>query len=98
MKRLVSLLLVLLLMLSAGSRLVGRLYDVGDTVMAGESIGVRQARIGGREVGEVLINGQVVLRVRTSAGGLSPFQRAAIIAGRLAACSGRCLPARFHSA
>lgn len=81
-------LLVLLLILSAGSMLLGRLYVVGDTVMAGESIGVRQARIGGREVGEVLINGQVVLRVRTNAGGLSPFQRAAIIAGRLAACSG----------
>ena len=57
--------------------------------MAGESIGVRQTRIGGREVGEVLVNGQVVLRVRTSAGGLTPFQRAAVIAGRIAACAGK---------
>ncbi|NLA57984.1 MAG: septal ring lytic transglycosylase RlpA family protein [Firmicutes bacterium] len=88
LKRVVSLFLVLFLIASLGGRLVGGLYLVGDTVMASESIGVRQARVAGREVGEVLINGQVVLRVRTSAGGLSPFQRAAIIGGRLASCTG----------
>ncbi len=88
MQRLISLILSLILIFTVGSGLVRELYSVGDVIMAGESIGVRQTRIGGREVGEVLVNGQVVLRVRTSAGGLTPFQRAAVIAGRIAACAG----------
>lgn len=92
MKKLVSLLIVLCLTLPTAGRLAAGIYAAGDTVMAAESIGVRQACIAGREVGEVLINRQVVLRVRASAGGLSPFQRAAIIAGRLAACAGDACP------
>ncbi|NLJ87044.1 MAG: septal ring lytic transglycosylase RlpA family protein [Firmicutes bacterium] len=52
--------------------------------MAGEGVGARQARIGGRDVGEVVIHRRVVLRIRTSAGGLKPFDRAVLIAHRLA--------------
>lgn len=43
----------------------------------------RQASIAGAEVGEVLIDGQVVFRIRTSAGGLSPYERAQTVAERL---------------
>ncbi len=43
----------------------------------------RQATIGGRQVGEVLVDGEVVLRIRTSAGGRSPYQRAQTVADRL---------------
>lgn len=43
----------------------------------------RQATVGGRQVGEVLVGGQVVLRIRTAAGGLSPYRRAQTVAERL---------------
>lgn len=48
-----------------------------------ETVTARRAMIGGREVGEVLIDNQVVFRIRTSAGGLSPYQRAQVVAQRL---------------
>ena len=59
-------------------------YSIQQTVMAGEGVGARQARIMGREVGEVLLHRQVVLRIRTSAGGIDPFERAVVVAHRLA--------------
>ncbi len=59
-------------------------YIVENVVMAGEGVGARQARIGGREVGEVVIHRRVVLRIRTSAGGMDPFGRAVVVAHRLA--------------
>lgn len=43
----------------------------------------RQATIGGQRIGEVLVDDQVVLRIRTSAGGLNPTQRAQVVADRL---------------
>ncbi|NMB25574.1 MAG: septal ring lytic transglycosylase RlpA family protein [Firmicutes bacterium] len=52
--------------------------------MAGEGVGARQARIAGREVGEIVIHRRVVLRIRTSAGGIKPFDRAVVVAHRLA--------------
>lgn len=39
--------------------------------------------IGGQEVGEVLVDGSTVLRLHDTTGGLTPGQRAAIVAGRL---------------
>lgn len=43
----------------------------------------RSAIISGQQVGEVLIDGQVIFRIRTTAGGFSPARRAEIVAQRL---------------
>lgn len=58
---------------------------IGEVVMAAEGVGARQAHIAGRDVGEVVVHNRVVLRLRTPAGGLTPFQRAVIVARRLVA-------------
>jgi hypothetical protein len=79
--------IILVLTFSVGGWFHYPLYSIEDVVMASEGIGARQARIGGREVGEVIIHRRVVLRVRTTAGGLRPFDRAVIIAHRLAGYS-----------
>lgn len=50
---------------------------------ASPAVTARETRLAGRSVGEVLIDGQVVFRIRTSAGGYTPFQRAQIVADRL---------------
>lgn len=52
------------------------------TAAAGEPPAAIGARAAG-PMGEVLVDGQVVLRMRAAAGGLSPVERAAIIAARL---------------
>ena len=85
MKRLVAVLwIILMLIFSVGGWFQYPLYSIENVVMASEGVGARQARIGGREVGEVIIHRRVVSRVRTTAGGLKPFDRAVIIAHRLA--------------
>jgi hypothetical protein len=43
----------------------------------------RSSRIGGDTVGEVLVNGRVALRIREPAGGLTPAERAEIVARRM---------------
>jgi hypothetical protein len=43
----------------------------------------RANRINGQTVGEVLVNGQIVIRMRTSAGGFSAPERARIVAERI---------------
>lgn len=43
----------------------------------------RQAVVSGGQVGEVVSGEDVIFRIRTSAGGLTPFQRAEVVAGRL---------------
>ena len=43
----------------------------------------REVMIEGQSVGEVLLDDQVVFRIRTSAGGYTPFQRAEVVAERL---------------
>ncbi len=53
--------------------------------LAAANVTARQAVIGGRSVGEVLVNNEVVLRIRSSAGGLTPYQRAQRVAQRLEA-------------
>ena len=50
---------------------------------ASPAVTARETRLAGRSVGEVLVDGQVVFRIRTSAGGYTPFQRAQIVADRL---------------
>ena len=53
----------------------------------------------GRNVGEVLLDGRVVLRVRTSAGGLSPYERAQTVSRRLdEAMAAGMRPDEIHSA
>ncbi|HET6946544.1 MAG TPA: hypothetical protein VFJ45_01875, partial [bacterium] len=47
------------------------------------AVTARPAEQSGIRVGEVLVNGQVVLRIREEGGGLSAVRRAEIIAGRL---------------
>lgn len=50
---------------------------------ASPTVNAREASLAGTDIGEVLINGQVVFRIRTSAGGLSPYERAQKVAERL---------------
>lgn len=51
--------------------------------LAQANVSARQATSGGRSVGEVVVNNNVVIRIRTSAGGLTAYQRAQKIASRL---------------
>ena len=58
----------------------------------------RAGFVDGREVGEVLIGRNVVLRVRTSAGGYTPYERAVKVSQRLdAALVGGVKPADIHT-
>lgn len=50
---------------------------------AASMVTARQVMVSGQQAGEVLVNDQVVFRIRTSAGGLSPYQRAQAAAQRL---------------
>lgn len=50
---------------------------------SGLAISARGRIIGGRDVGEVLIAGKVILRIRVAAGGISAGTRAKIVAERL---------------
>lgn len=63
----------------AGSRMAA--------AVAGEehvgAISARRATLNGEEVGELLVNGIVALRIRTAAGGTSAYQRAEMVAYRL---------------
>lgn len=47
------------------------------------NVSVRQGSISGVSTGEVLINGTVVIRMRTAAGGFSAYERATIIGDRI---------------
>lgn len=59
----------------------------------------RATMVDGREVGEVLVDNKVVMRIRTAAGGYSPFERAAKVAQRLdAALKTDLKPGDIHSA
>ncbi|MHB0913523.1 MAG: hypothetical protein ACYC2Y_08760 [Armatimonadota bacterium] len=48
-----------------------------------QNVVARTATIDGIQVGEVVANGDVIFRIRSSAGGLSPYQRAQTVAQRL---------------
>lgn len=80
--------ILLVLALSFGEWSGYPFYSIQQVVMAGEGVGAREARIAGRAVGEVVIHRRVVLRIRTSAGGIKPFDRAVVVAHRLAECLG----------
>jgi hypothetical protein len=49
------------------------------------NISYRASQYNGKQAGDVLVNGQVVMSLRTSAAGLDPLRRAGSIAERLAA-------------
>lgn len=79
----------LLLMLFAGVLCAG-FYMLAGTqgiltspAYASPDATARAATMGGSQVGELLIDDQVALRIRTSAGGLTPFQRAQVVANRI---------------
>jgi len=57
-------------------RLISTAYAATDAV-------AREATIDGRQVGEVIVDGKVVLRIRSAAGGLSAYRRGQIVADRL---------------
>ncbi|MDO8586905.1 MAG: hypothetical protein Q7T82_07675 [Armatimonadota bacterium] len=57
----------------------------------------RSAVIGGATVGEVLLQGKPVLRIRSSAGGLSPVERADVVARRLNSLASASGSLQFHS-
>lgn len=74
--------------LAAGAFWVGTHTGVGPDVAYAQgapSVGHRTAVLNGQTVGEVLVNGQIVIRMRTTAGGMSPADRARIIADRIRA-------------
>ena len=50
---------------------------------AASEVTAKEATIDGSPVGEVYVGNDVVFRIRVSAGGYSPFQRAQFVAGRL---------------
>jgi hypothetical protein len=58
------------------SRLITPAYAATDAM-------AREATIDGRQVGEVVVDGKVVLRIRSAAGGLSAYRRGQIVADRL---------------
>jgi len=53
------------------------------TAYAATNAMAREATISGRQVGEVIVDGDVVLRIRSAAGGLSAYRRGQIVADRL---------------
>lgn len=65
----------------------------------GSRASARQGRDSGQDVGEVWLDGRVVLRVRTSAGGYSPYERAETVSRRLEeALAAGMRPEDIHSA
>lgn len=55
---------------------------------AAQEVMAREVIIAGQQAGEVLVGGQVVFRIRTSAGGLTPYQRAQMAAQRIQSLMG----------
>ncbi len=52
-------------------------------VYAAANATAQETTIGGRQVGEVMVDGKAVLRIRSAAGGLSAFKRSQVVADRL---------------
>lgn len=50
---------------------------------ASAEVMAREVTLDGRQAGEILVGEQVVIRLRTSAGGLTPYQRAQDVAQRI---------------
>jgi len=50
---------------------------------ASQEVTAREVTVDGRQAGEVVVGDQVVIRIRTSAGGLTPNQRAQNVAQRI---------------
>lgn len=74
--------------LAVGAFWVGTHAGAGPDVAYAQgspNVAYRAATLNGQTVGEVLVNGQIVIRMRTSAGGMSPADRARIIADRIRA-------------
>lgn len=59
--------------------------DDGGGTAAAATVSNRTAEIDGAQVGEVLVNEEVVMRLRATAGGMSPGERAMVVASRLLA-------------
>jgi len=59
---------------------------------ASQEVVAREATIAGRQVGEILVGDQIVVRLRTSAGGLSPYQRAQEVAQRIQRVTATSMP------
>lgn len=75
-----------LALLGVGSFWVGTHLGAGSTVAYAQTppeVSDREVMLDGTRVGEVLINGEVVIRMRTDAGGFTAHERAGIIADRL---------------
>ena len=59
------------------------LMSAGASLLAASEASARTRTWGDREEGEVLVNGKVVMRIRSAAGGYSATQRAEAVAARL---------------
>lgn len=58
-------------------------WSQGGTTTTVPQVTSRAATINNMQVGEVLVDGEVVLRIREAAGGYTPLQRAGVVANRL---------------
>ena len=58
-------------------------WSQGGTTTTLPQVTSRAATINNMQVGEVLVDGEVVLRIREAAGGYTPLQRAGVVANRL---------------
>lgn len=87
----------LLLLLITVSAICALLYVPSSTTStpayaASQEVVAREATIAGRQVGEVLVGDQIVVRIRTSAGGFSPYQRAQEVAQRIQGVTATSMP------
>lgn len=87
----------LLLLLITVSAICALLYVPSSTTStpayaASQEVVAREATIAGRQVGEILVGDQIVVRIRTSAGGFSPYQRAQEVAQRIQRVTATSMP------
>ncbi|MHB0935318.1 MAG: hypothetical protein ACYDCO_07100 [Armatimonadota bacterium] len=64
-------------------------WSQGGTTATVPQVTSRTATINNMQVGEVLVDGEVVLRIREAAGGYTAVQRAGVVANRLSAAFAR---------
>ena len=87
----------LLLLLITVSAICALLYVPSSTTStpayaASQEVVAREVTIAGRQVGEILVGDQIVVRIRTSAGGFSPYQRAQEVAQRIQRVTATSMP------
>ena len=83
MKTKILLLLIVIAALSAVLYVPSARMTSTPAYAASPEVTAREVTISGKQAGEVLVGGQVAFRIRTSAGGFTPYQRAQTVAQRI---------------